>query len=344
MRILFIVNPFSGTAGKEQIVRLIGESLAPGLYDCEVRYTERPGHASELAKWGVARKADVIVAVGGAGTVNEVARSITPASSALGIIPCGSGTGLARHLAIPLNPAEALAVIAKGNIEALDYGLINGHPFFCTCGVGFDAFVSQRFAHADKRGLLSYIEQTLGEGLRYKPETYTVEIDGEARSYQALLIACGNASQYGNNAYIAPGASMKDGLLDVTIMEPFPLTEAPQIALQLFSKRISQSARVKTFRCRSLAIHREGQGVVHFDGDPATCGPELSIRSVAEGIRMVTRPHRKPFVSPFARVFTDIFDDVRQEILMLQEDIGLRPRRIRSINQGLLRRLRQRNP
>ncbi|MCD8303468.1 MAG: YegS/Rv2252/BmrU family lipid kinase [Prevotellaceae bacterium] len=341
-KITFIINPISGTEGKQSIVDMIEDRLAPELFDCSLRYTERAGHASQLAKEGVAEAADIIVAVGGDGTVNEVARSITHSSSALGIIPCGSGNGLARHLAIPLNPAEALSIIETRHIETLDYGVINGHPFFCTCGVGFDAFVSERFANSDKRGLLSYVENTLSEGIRYKPETYVVQIGEESQSYEALLIACGNASQYGNNVYITPKASMKDGLLDVTIMEPFPLAEAPQIALQLFSKRITGNSHVRTFQCKHLKIHREQEGVVHFDGDPVVCGKDLDIRIVERGIRMVTNPREHAFSSPFVRVFADIFSDMRQEIMMLQEDVVQTNKRIRSINKRLLSRLRQR--
>ncbi|MCD8266946.1 MAG: YegS/Rv2252/BmrU family lipid kinase [Prevotellaceae bacterium] len=341
-KVLFIVNPFSGTGGKQGIVDLIEGSLTPELFDYSIRYTEQKGHASRLAKEGVASGEDIIVAVGGDGTVNEVARSVTHTASALGIIPCGSGNGLARHLCIPLEPREALAVIETRHIETLDYGIINDHPFFCTCGVGFDAFVSERFANSDRRGLLSYVENTLGEGIRYKPEKYVVEIGGQSQAYEALLIACGNASQYGNNAYIAPNASMKDGLLDVTIMEPFPLAEAPQIALQLFSKRITGNSHVKTFQAKSLRIHREREGVVHFDGDPVSCGRELDIRVVERGIRMVTNPRERTFAPPFVRVFADIFSDMRQEVLMLQEDIVEANKRIRRINKRLLSRLRQR--
>ncbi len=339
-KIVFIINPVSGTDSKHNVTRLIPEYFAPEMFDCETVFTQYAGHASTLAKEGVAKKSDIIVAVGGDGTVNEVARSITHSHSALGIVPCGSGNGLARHLGIPLVVSEALEIIARHNIETLDYGVINDHPFFCTCGVGFDAFVSEKFANSDKRGLMTYIENTLSEGIKYKPETYEVEIDGESQRRKALLIACGNASQYGNNVYIAPQASMKDGLLDVTIMEPFPLAEAAQIAIQLFSKRIDQNSRVHTFQCKELRIHRETEGVVHFDGDPVLCGKELHIRIIEKGIRMVTNPHEHAFTSPFARVITDIFSDMRQEVALLQEDISRRSRRIRSINLDLLNRLR----
>ena len=149
-----------------------------------------------------------------------------------------------------MNPEGAMQVLADCQIKSLDYGIINGTPFFCTCGVGFDAFVSSKFAQSGRRGLLTYIENTLKEGLKYQPDTYEMEIDGEKKQFKAFLIACANASQYGNNVYIAPHASMSDGLMDVTVMEPFNVLEAPQIAIQLFSKTITQNSKI---RCNALS-------------------------------------------------------------------------------------------
>ncbi len=312
-KVLFIVNPISGTTGKQSVVKLIPLHLSKEKFEWEVAYTEYAGHATQLALDGMAREMDVIVAVGGDGTVNEVARALCHSHSALGIVPCGSGNGLARHLGIPMLASGALSIIAQCNIEELDYGLIEGHPFFCTCGVGFDAFVSERFAKSDKRGLMTYIEDTLREGLKYKPQTYEVCIGGETQRYDAYLITCGNASQYGNNMYITPRASMHDGLLDVTIMEPFPLTEIAQVVIQLLTKQIDHNSHIKTFRCEELTIRRSDSGVVHFDGDPFICGPDLSIRVVKGGIRMVTNKQGGLF-GPLSLAFQDIVSDVRDEL------------------------------
>ena len=200
--VLFIVNPISGTTDKKRIVALIPKYLSDERFDVHVAYTDHSGHAAELASEAVADGTDVVVAVGGDGTVNEVARSLVHSRTALGIIPCGSGNGLARHLYIPMNPEGAMQVLADCQIKSLDYGIINGTPFFCTCGVGFDAFVSSKFAKSGRRGLLTYIENTLKEGLKYQPDTYEMEIDGEKKQFKAFLIACANASQYGNDALI----------------------------------------------------------------------------------------------------------------------------------------------
>lgn len=287
-KIVFVINPISGTQGKEQILAWVNEKLDREKYDMEVVYTEYAGHAVKIAAQKAAEKAFAVVAIGGDGTINEIARSLVHTDTALGIIPCGSGNGLARHLQIPLDPKKAVDIINGGRLEVIDYGKINGVPFFCTCGVGFDAFVSLKFSQAGKRGPLTYLEQTLLESLKYRPEVYELEMDGNASArYRAFLIACGNASQYGNNAYITPRATLDDGLLDVTILEPFTVLDVPSLSFQLFNKTIDQNSRIKTFQCKSLRIHRSKPGVVHFDGDPMMAGEDIEVSIVQRELKVI---------------------------------------------------------
>lgn len=287
-KIVFVINPISGTQGKEQILAWVNEKLDREKYDMEVVYTEYAGHAVQIAEQKAAEKAFAVVAIGGDGTINEIARSLVHTDTALGIIPCGSGNGLARHLQIPLDPRKAVDIINGGRLEVIDYGKINGIPFFCTCGVGFDAFVSLKFSQAGKRGPLTYLEQTLLESLKYRPEVYELEMDGNASTrYRAFLIACGNASQYGNNAYITPRATLDDGLLDVTILEPFTVLDVPSLSFQLFNKTIDQNSRIKTFQCKSLRIHRSKPGVVHFDGDPMMAGEDIEVSIVQRELKVI---------------------------------------------------------
>lgn len=301
-KITFIINPVSGTSTKEKLPQLIESYLDHTIFDVEITFTEYAGHAAVITAERVARGIDVVVAVGGDGTVNEVARSLVGSSSALAIIPCGSGNGLARHLQIPLDPVAAIKIINADVIHCLDYGKINGEPFFCTCGVGFDAFISMKFAESKRRGLATYVEKTLKDGLNYKPATYTIEYEVPSESaeqtivqHKAFLIACANASQYGNNAYIAPFASMKDGLLDVIIIKPFSTIEAPVVAVQLFNKKLHTNSHVKTFRTKRIKVTRNEEGPAHYDGDAFLTGKEIIIELVSKQFNVVVNPdaHKK---------------------------------------------------
>jgi len=286
-KISFIINPKSGTQSKEQILHLLDEKLDKTKYAQEVIYTEYAGHAVKIAAQKAKENVHAVVAIGGDGTINEIARSLVHTKTALGIIPCGSGNGLARHLQISMEPKKAIEIINEGIIDVIDYGKINEVPFFCTCGVCFDAFVSLKFAKAGRRGPLTYLEKTLLESLKYQPETYELETEDGTLKYKAFLIACGNASQYGNNAYIAPQAMLTDGLLDVTILEPFTVLDVPSLSFQLFNKTIDQNSRIKTFRCQTLRIHRTKPGVVHFDGDPMMMGENIDVKVIKEGLQVI---------------------------------------------------------
>jgi YegS/Rv2252/BmrU family lipid kinase len=292
-KIVFVVNPKSGTQSKKAILKWIDERMDPSVYDYSIVKTEYAGHATQIAASAVENKADMVVAIGGDGTINEIARSLVHSDTALGIIPCGSGNGLARHLRIPMDPKAAIDIINQGNRLCIDYGKINNIPFFCTCGVGFDAFVSLKFADSGKRGLLTYLENTLHESLTYQPETYEIENEEGTMKYKAFLIACGNASQYGNNAYITPQASLTDGLMDVTIMEPFTVLDVPSLSFQLFNKTLDQNSRIKTMRAKKIKIHRTKEGVMHFDGDPLMVGKELEVEIIPGGLYVIASAKKK---------------------------------------------------
>ncbi len=341
--ITFIVNPISGTGNKAEIPDLIAELLDEEQFSYDIRETEYRGHAAEIAHQCADEGIDIVVAVGGDGTVNEVARSLTHTNTALGIIPCGSGNGLARHLCIPINVRKAIQVINECQIEAFDYGVINGLPFFCTCGMGFDAFISLKFAQAGKRGPVTYVENVLKEGLKYKPETYEIVDDSGTNSYNAFLIACANASQYGNNAYIAPGATMKDGMMDVIVMEPFDALEAPQIAADLFMKTLGNNSKIKAFRTRQLTIHRKQPGAIHYDGDPIMTGTDIDVHIEHLGIRIVTNPEvpeDKAQPNMVLNAFSDFFNNINNVREDISKDLAHQSRRIQAINKVLLRKLR----
>ena len=332
------MNPISGTSNKKGIPDLIHSGIDSERFDYEIRLTEYAGHAAAIAAEARDNHIDVVVAIGGDGTVNEVARSLVHSETALGIIPCGSGNGLARHLLLPLNVKKAIAVINKCEIHKLDYGVINGHEFFCTCGMGFDAFVSQKFAESGKRGPISYLENILREGLKYKPETYVVEDETGTKRYKAFLISCANASQYGNNAYIAPQASMSDGLLDVVVMEPFDVLDAPQVSIDMMNKTLDKNSKIKTFRCKQLHIHRNQEGVIHYDGDPVMTGKDIDIHLEEKGINIVVnadanKNQRKP------NLFQNAAAQLFNELSAMREDIQKQNRHIQALSKVIQRKL-----
>ena len=204
--------------------------------------------------------------------------------------------------------------------------------------MGFDAYISMKFAEAGKRGPVTYVESVLREFLKYKPQTYELVDDTGTKRYKAFIVSCANASQYGNNAYIAPQASMSDGLMDVVVMEPFDFIEASQIAIEMFSKTLDKNSKIKTFRCHELHIHRRGPGEIHFDGDPVMESADVDVVLKHKGIRVVVNPNadksqRKPnaLQSITADFFTD-FNDVRS-------DIKSTTRHIQALNKVLQRKL-----
>lgn len=353
IKITFILNPISGTTNKAGIPHLIDTILDKDKFEYTIAETLRAGHASELAREAAQSGIDVVVAVGGDGTVNEVARALVNTRTALGIIPCGSGNGLARHLMLPMNAKGALEVLNKCEIHDLDYGMINSIPFFCTCGMGFDAFISMKFALAGKRGPITYVENVLKEGLKYKPETYTVEDETGTKQYKAFLISIANASQYGNDAYIAPQASMRDGLMDIIIMEPFDVLEAAQVSIDMFNKTLDKNSRIKTFRSKHIVIHRAEPGVVHYDGDPIMADADLDIQIKEKGIRVVVNPDadkrkRRPtkvqtvfneFMNSIHSARIEMLDVMKEASSEVAHDITVQSKKVQTISKTIQKKL-----
>ena len=340
-KIVFVVNPISGTQGKKAILKCVEERIDRSIYDYKIVETLYAGHATHIAAEAVKEGVHIVVAIGGDGTINEIARSLIHTDTALGIIPCGSGNGLARHLRIPMDYKAAIDILNKGYQICIDYGKINDIPFFCTCGVGFDAFVSLKFADSGKRGLLTYLENTLYESLTYQPETYEIENEEGTVKYEAFLIACGNAAQWGNNAYITPQASLTDGLMDVTIMEPFTVLDVPSLSFQLFNKTIDQNNRIRTMRAKKIKIHRATDGVMHFDGDPLMAGKEIEVEIVPKGLNVIASDKKvKQEHSTLLEQISNYFSGLKpkgEEMLMKRQA------HLFELNRTLLRKLSKKN-
>ena len=275
---LFIVNPISGKKRKAAIIAYLEKK------GCKVVYTEYAGEAEKIAREATE---SVIGAVGGDGTVNEVARGIVGTDKVLGIIPCGSGDGLALHLGISRYYKQAVKTIMNGKKIKIDSGLINGRPFFSVCGTGFDAIVSERFAKSGKRGIMNYIEIGLKTWMEYKPQKHIVEIDGQSFEMDASLITVGNSSQWGNNARIAPRADIDDGILDMTAVDRVSALEMPTLALQLMTGTLNWNSKVHCYRGRHIRISRPTPGPAHADGEWFSAGNDLEISILPQSLNVI---------------------------------------------------------
>lgn len=275
--ILFIINPISGGISKTSIPDLIHQELDTQIFIPTIIFTEYSGHAKVLAQQAAIDKVDIVVAVGGDGTINEIASELVNSEVALAVIPKGSGNGLARHLSIPLDTKKAIACLNTANVKSIDVGQLNDRLFFCTSGIGFDAHVSEKFAQLTKRGLWGYLKTSILSFVNYKPETYAVNIDGRIITSRAFLITFANASQFGNNAYIAPLADISDGLLDISIMKTFTFAEIANVGWKLFSKNIHLSKYVTIFKAKHITIERATAGAAHIDGEPISMKPKIEV-------------------------------------------------------------------
>jgi YegS/Rv2252/BmrU family lipid kinase len=286
--IAFIQNPASGAKQRWDFPLLIRRFFTrEGGFRVTFHRTRFAGDATAVAGQLSAEGCDVVVAIGGDGTVNEVARALVNTNTALGIVPAGSGNGLARHLRIPMSACKALELIATAKACRMDYGLINGVPFFCTAGVGFDALIGNMFAQSGSRGFASYLRQILKAFISYAPEPYALAVDGETIRREAFLITFANASQWGNNACIAPAASVSDGLMDVVVVGKFPLYRAPEIGVRLFTRQIDRLPFVEIFRCRAATVERTRSGYVHYDGEPSQTGRRVEVKMVQGALSVV---------------------------------------------------------
>ncbi len=287
--VCFIVNPVSGTGKwkgiEENIKKYLDPSLTPIIY-----YTEYPGHATILAE-DATEKCIAIIAVGGDGIVNEVAAGMMGTTALLGIIPAGSGNALANHFQIPLDQKEAIEWINKMHSSTVDTALVNGKHFLAVAGTGFDAEVAAMFAGSKRRGFISYIYLSALKYLTYKPSEYEITVDGEVFRKKTFVISVANSSQYGNNAYISPEASTKDGLLDVSIIKPFSVFSGTIIFWRLFRKTLHHSPYFENIRGKNILIKRANPDeklCLHYDGEPGGMVDEIKISILPKSLKIIT--------------------------------------------------------
>jgi len=277
-RILFIVNPVSGIGRCEKVEGILQKRLNSKKYTYKVVYTEQPGHAVLLSRDACGQGIDFVVAVGGDGTVNEVARGVVGTETILGIIPAGSGNGLSRHLNIPMNVSRAIEIINRGKVMRIDTATLNDDLFVNVAGVGFDASIANKFAKSAKRGFLAYFKITAGTYHSYKAKKYKLIIDGKEIERKALLISFANSSQFGNNASIDPKASIDDGLIDVCILQRIPFWKTVLVAPLLFMKQFDRTPYIEIVRAKEIQVIRKKGKRIHLDGDPKKIGREFTVR------------------------------------------------------------------
>jgi diacylglycerol kinase (ATP) len=284
----FIYNPNSGHNAKSpHLLERARTFIAEQKLDADLVQTERPRHATELARRAIDDGCELVVAIGGDGTMNEVAAALIDSPAALGLIPCGSGNGLGRHLGIPGPGKGAFRTLVEGRIREIDTGLVNGIPFFNAMGLGFDAEIADRFNHLTRRGLPSYVRATLGTFFRYRAEPCHIQNGVASLDTTAFLLTIANSDQYGNDCFIAPGASVDDGLLDLTVIKRANLLNAAPLAVRLFAKTIDGSRSVARLRGAHFTITRRAPGLIHTDGETHRTTATLEISVLPRSLRIM---------------------------------------------------------
>ncbi len=283
MKTRFIVNPRSGGAARA-FSRVQAFAAALGA---DVVLTTHPRHATELAARALDEGCELIVAVGGDGTLNEVAASLVNTPATFGLVPCGSGNGLGRHLGIHGRVEHSLEILRTGRPRLIDSGLADGHPFFTAAGLGFEAEVSAQFNRLTERGFFHYLTTSAKLWRRHAPETCWIECESRRVSARVFTLAVGNGDQYGNGAIIAPGARVDDGLLDLTMVPPVTAWSALPLLLRLFTGSLGRAPGVLRLQAARFIVERPGPGLIHTDGETHSAGSRIEFTVRPSSLRVL---------------------------------------------------------
>jgi YegS/Rv2252/BmrU family lipid kinase len=285
MKYIFIINPQSGTVRNKNFLKNIIRQDIPG--EAKITYTEYPGHASKLATDAINSGFKYVIAVGGDGTLNEVGSVLIGRKAVLGLIPMGSGNGFARSLNIPLNPQKAFKTILIGKTRFVDAGSVNNRFFFTVAGVGFEAYVAERFQKSNFRGPVPYFYKGLQSFFKYGYPGFTIEIAGEKKSICPLTIAIANAPQYGNGAIISPEADMSDGLLNICIIDKINFSRLIKHVNLLFKNKINRLPAYNSFKSKEIKIFSDGKIKFHTDGEPGIADQALTFKIIPKAINII---------------------------------------------------------
>ncbi len=288
MEYVFIINPISGkNRNPQQLEAWIHEIFAPFDGRYEIRKTSYKGHATEIAQQCAEEKARIVVAVGGDGTINEIARGLVNTQTALGVVPAGSGNGFARNMNIPLNQQEAIRALLQPGFRRIDVGKLHEHYFINVAGLGLDAAIAWNFEQFGMRGPLPYFIVGVREYFKFKPEKTIIEIDGQRLERTPLLLSIANAPQYGNGAVIAPNAVPDDGKMELCILNPIPLWRTVVNLHRLFDATIDRLKEMEIIPVSSFTIYRERYQTIHTDGDPYEAPRELQFSLLPRALEVV---------------------------------------------------------
>ncbi|MBN1416376.1 MAG: diacylglycerol kinase family lipid kinase [Bacteroidales bacterium] len=286
LRYVFIINPISGKKNKKRIEDSIKSTFTTA--EAAIEYTQEKGHAGIIARSYVRMGTPYCIAVGGDGTVNEVASALIHSDSVLGIIPAGSGNGLANYLRIPHGTKKALKVIQQHSIRTIDAGMLNEQCFFSNCGIGFDARVGHTFAQRKKRGFSGYVRSVLHHLISYKPKKYRLKIDGQKHKTRAFMITIANSGQYGNNIYISPASKIDDGLLDVCIVKPFPKAVTLPLGIRFLGNKIDRSPYLEVIHGKAITLRgKKKKQYIHYDGEPILVKGKIKICIKPGALRVI---------------------------------------------------------
>ncbi len=286
-RIAFIVNPRAGTNVQRHIRESVDKYLNHKRFEYGFKFTERAEHARELALEAVAEGYDIVAAVGGDGSINEVASALVGTSAVLGIVPAGSGNGLAMHLGYGRELDEAIQKLNFTEEKTIDVGILNGRPFVNLAGIGFDGLVSNLMKGSHWRGFVPYFLKSVEAGLTYTPKTCRIELDDRVITEKCFAITVANGPMYGYNFQIAPDAQMDDGLFEVVVLKDTPRWQYFAAVPSMLNGKIYDAEFVEHFTSRRVRISAEGKNYVHLDGEGLVVNGDLNFEIKAKALQIL---------------------------------------------------------
>ncbi len=287
-KILFIVNPLSGTDRIKTLTKDIEQHLNLNIFSYKIIYTQYAKHATKLATEAAENKFDIVVAVGGDGSVNDVIHGIYGTDVIMGIIPKGSGNGLARSLKIPLKESKAIQLINKLNVQEIDIGQANENLFASNAGVGFDTLVTSDFKNNTRRGLLSYLQIIIKNIWTYQTKKWNYKIDGKPQQSNSFMLTIANAAQLGYGFQIAPQADLTDGYFNLVNIKKIPVLWTPLLALKAFTGKINKSRFVSTQKIKEISIQHPDLNLLQVDGESLVCQQKVHIKMMPKKLKILT--------------------------------------------------------